>query len=322
MYLFSNKVFKNNYILGICWLAILIAYSYLFSIVSEDQKLYSLFIFLPILLGMSFQEWRFWTPSRNILMRITGLAFLVWCTWLSSELRDEDVFNPSRFLLVSEFTFVLFFSLLSIVLNDKKLIPKLSIEYIFIQVLLFIYFIWWIDYFFFTSIPIILWSIFLHISNFKSLKVLFSIISHFLSIIFWIYYITTTLLEFYSLIWNITNLDASYLVLQFFILGMSLIFTLYSLVIILSYIPLRIHSIFSRNKSLRVDPAKKLIDNFSNANIPIYYLWFIYMLLFTSIGLYSLYWTFSIEIFVWGMFILLSIFIDSIKSYLSSSKPI
>lgn len=242
---FYKKWSTYFYILGFFFLMFLIYVIYRVQV--SERKLFTL-SFIPLLLGIIYENKRLSTDWKIIALKILGSLILSFFAFLPG--KHERNYNFESHIEAWPFTFLAFFILISVIFHDKKVVPKLTEGITLIQSISIIY--WIFDYNFFENLnlfSISLISISLLIS-FYSLIHAFTYIplsrNHRLFLSIWssmimIIFATEHIFSVFNS-QNIEDTDAvngSILTLEYFILGISSMYILQNFLMIAEYLPSR-----------------------------------------------------------------------------------
>ncbi len=259
----------------------------------SDRNLISIMI-IPLILGIIYENRKLSTDWKTISLKILGSIFLSIFAFLPG--KNEKHYDFENHIEGWPYCFVFFFVLISTIYHNKKVIPKLTEGITFLQSISIIY--WIIDLRFlnikniFTFILIGLGLIFSFISFIhafsylkltKKVRLFLSIWSSIIMIIFAIDHINRVF-NFNSFS-NYQLFDEALCILQYFLLGISLIYIFKNASMLFVYFPDK-NSPYGKEQMKDIKQMNKThIDRYSEEQIKI--LDSLFALLFTS-GLYYL----------------------------------
>ena len=233
------------YLLGFFLLLFLIYIIYRVQI--SERKLFTL-SFIPLLLGIIYENKRLSTDWKIIALKILGSLILSFFAFLPGKHERNYIFE--NHIEAWPFTFLAFFILISVIFHDKKVVPKLTEGITLIQSISIIY--WIFDFNLFDNLNVFSLSL-ISISfliSFYSLVHAFTYIplsrNHRLYLSIWssiIMIIFAT--EHIFSVFNNQNiedkdtLNGSILTLEYFILGISSMYILQNFFMLAEYLPSR-----------------------------------------------------------------------------------
>lgn len=276
----------------------------------SDQSLISIMI-IPLILGIIFENLRLSSDWKTILLKVLGALLVSIFAFMPN--KEKDVYNFEEHIHIWPYYFVFFFVLFSAIVHSEKIIPKLTEGITLLQ-----------------SISIIYWVIDIGFLNFKSLfaNILIGIglIFSLVSIVHAFSYIRLTrnarlfLSIWSSIIMIIFAVDHIYRVfnfnnlvdykmlnevlntIQYFLLGVSLIYIFQNAYMLIVYLPDR-YSWYGYEQMKDIRKMNKThVDRYSNKQIKVTDSFI--ALLFTT-GIY--YWNYKYQIMprhtlIWLMF--------------------
>lgn len=104
----------------------------------SERKLFTL-SFIPLLLGIIYENKRLSTEWKIIALKILGSLILSFFAFLPG--KHERNYNLESHIEAWPFTFLAFFILISVIFHDKKVVPKLTEGITLIQSISIIYWI-------------------------------------------------------------------------------------------------------------------------------------------------------------------------------------
>ena len=246
-----------------------------------DRKLLTL-SFIPLFLGILYENKRLTTDWKIVLLKALCSLILSFLAFLPG--KRENNYDFEKHIEVWPFWFLFLFILISVIIHDKKVIPKLTEGITLIQSISILY--WIIDINFFENLNIFsfllilisflisLYSIihaFTYIPLSKNTRLFLSIWSSIVMIVFAIEHIFR--------VFNSPNIEDSNLLsgllitIQYFILGISSMYILQNFFMIVEYLPSK-HRFYDKThmKDIRImnkthverysDKQVKIIDSF------------------------------------------------------------
>lgn len=211
----------------------------------SDRKLFTL-SFIPLLLGIVYENKRLSTGWLIISLKALGSLVFSFLVFLPG--KKESNYNFENHIEAWPFYFLAFFVLISVIIHDKKVVPKLSEGITLIQSISIIY--WLFDYNFFENtnpfsltlislaVLISLFSLihaFTYIPLGRNTRLYLSIWSSIIMIIFAVEHIFR--------VFNSKNIEdadivnGSLITIQYFILGVSSMYILQNFFMLATYIP-------------------------------------------------------------------------------------
>lgn len=213
----------------------------------SERKLFTL-SFIPLLLGIIYENKRLSTDWKIIALKILGSLILSFFAFLPGKHERNYIFE--NHIEAWPFTFLAFFILISVIFHDKKVVPKLTEGITLIQSISIIY--WIFDFNLFDNLNVFSLSL-ISISfliSFYSLVHAFTYIplsrNHRLYLSIWssiimIIFATEHILSVFNNqnIEDKDTLNGSILTLEYFILGISSMYILQNFFMLAEYLPSR-----------------------------------------------------------------------------------
>ncbi|RXR18259.1 hypothetical protein EQG63_08290 [Flavobacterium amnicola] len=240
---FYKKWSTYLYLIGGLLLIFLIYIIYRVQI--SDRKLFTL-SFIPLLLGIIYENKRLSTDWKIIALKVLGSLIFSFLVFLPG--KRERNYDFENHIEAWPFYFLAVFVLISVIIHDKKVVPKLTEGITLIQSISIIY--WIFDYKFFENINLFssilisvsflisLYSLihaFTYITLSRNARLYLSIWSSIIMIIFAVEHIFRV---FDSPNIEETNiLNGSIITLQYFLLGVSSMYILQNFFMLAEYLP-------------------------------------------------------------------------------------
>lgn len=226
--------------------ALLIFLTYIFYRISiSDRKLFAL-SFIPLFLGVIYENKRLSTDWKIIALKAIGSFILSFFVFLPG--KRERNYDFENHIEMWPFAFLAIFVFISVIIHDKKVIPKLTEGITLIQSISILYWIYDLDFFknsnlFFDgliliSILISLYSVvhaFSYIPLKRNTRLFLSIWSSIIMIIFAIEHIFRVFNS--PEIEETTTLNGLLITIQYFILGVSSMYILQNFFMLAEYLP-------------------------------------------------------------------------------------
>lgn len=318
------KLANINLLLVIGGFLAIAFYSHIFyrAYVSKET-LISLMI-IPVLFGVIFENWRLSSDFKAIVLKILGA--LLFSTFAFMKGRNEIGYDFENHIERWPYWFIISFVIISIVYHEKKVVPKLTEGITFLQSISIIYWIADIgvlkteNYITYILIGIgIVFSTISFVHAFTYLKLtrnwrlFLSLWSSIIMIVFAIDYIKRVLSSIKSL--EAENLNVFFNVIQFFLMGVSLMYIFQNALMLLTYLPDRYTGYGKSKRRDIIEMNITHIERYSNNQIKIFDA--ILALIFTGVIYYCNY---SLQIMprhtlIWLMFLILP-FVIIIKTKL------
>ncbi len=240
---FYKKWSTYIYIVGVLLITFLIYIIYRVQI--SDRKLFTL-SFVPLLLGIIYENKRLSTDWKIIALKIFGSLIFSFFAFLPG--KHERNYDFENHIEAWPFYFIAIFVFISLIFHDKKVVPKLTEGITLIQSISIIY--WIFDYNFLEDINLFSLTLisiaflisfyslihaFTYISLSRNHRLYLSLWSSIIMVIFAVEHIFN--------VFNSKNIEdtdvvnGSLLTLQYFILGVSSMYILQNLLMVVVYLP-------------------------------------------------------------------------------------
>lgn len=240
---FYKKWSTYLYLLGF-FLIIFLIYI-LFRISISDRKLLSL-SFIPLFLGLIYENKRLSTDWKVIALKAIGALILSFFAFLPG--KKERNYDFENHIEIWPFTFLAIFVFISVIIHDKKVIPKLTEGVTLIQSISILYWMYDLKIFafenvfliIFLTIPIVisiysLLHAFTYIPLNRNTRLYLSIWSSIIMIIF----ATEHIFRVFNSpeIEETTIMNGLLITIQYFILGVSSMYILQNFFMLAEYLP-------------------------------------------------------------------------------------
>lgn len=274
----KTPVISLNLILSLGGILISLFFGYLsYRIYQSDRNLISLMIF-PLIFGIIFENKRLSTNWKIMALKILGALLFSILAFIPN--KHEHPYDFENHIEVWPYWFVIIFVIISMIFHDKKIIPKLTEGITLLQSISIIY--WIIDIGFlnikntFTYVLISIGVIFcivsfIHAFSYikltRNARLFLSIWSSIIMIIFAIDHIYRV----YNFDYFMDNaiLNNGLNILQYFLLGVSLIYIFQNAFMLLTYLPDK-HSFYGKSHMKEIKNMNKThIKRYSMSQIKI-----------------------------------------------------
>lgn len=235
----------STYIYLIGFLLIVFLIYILFRISISDRKLLSI-SFIPLFLGIIYENKRLSTDWKIIVLKTFGALIFSFLAFLPG--KRERNYDFENHIEIWPFTFLAFFVFISVIIHDKKIIPKLTEGITLIQSISILYWLYDLNIFDFDNkfliilftIPILisLYSLlhaFTYIPINRNARLYLSIWSSLIMIIFAVEHIFRVFNS--PEIEDTTMLNGLIITIQYFILGVSSMYILQNFFMLAEYLP-------------------------------------------------------------------------------------
>ncbi len=297
----GNIEFTNvNLLLAIGGILVSIFFGYVFYRIYHSERTLITIMIIPLILGIIFENKRLSSDRKTIALKILGALLLSIFAFMPG--KRERNYSFENHIEIWPYWFIFFFVLISMIFHEKKIIPKLTEGITLLQSISIIY--WIVDIGFlnfknvFAYILIgigLIFSIisfthaFSYIKLTRNARLFLSIWSSIIMIIFAIDHIYRVFNFDYFVDYKMLNDGLN--ILQYFLLGVSLIYIFQNAYMLLVYLPDR-HSWYGKEQMRDIRKMNKThIDRYSNNQIKITDA--LLALIFTS-GIY--YWNYHYKI--------------------------